>query len=87
MGKVNPQDLTESQIQAAARIAFRSAKNFFDNPENEKKFEAWKAHFLRKSGVYAESKETVENAGFFSAFLAFYVRGTNAYFETKKQSR
>lgn len=68
MGKINPQDLTEYQIQAAARIIYRSAQTFFDNPENEKKFEAWKAHFLRKSGVYAESKETVENAGFFLPF-------------------
>lgn len=43
MGKINPQDLTEYQIQAAARIIYRSAQTFFDNPENEKKFEEWKA--------------------------------------------
>lgn len=43
MGKVNPQDLNENQIQAAARIIYRSAQKFFDDPENEKKFETWKA--------------------------------------------
>nr|DAV95798.1 MAG TPA: hypothetical protein [Caudoviricetes sp.] len=31
-------------------------------------FDSRLVHFLRKSSVYADSKETVENAGFFFLF-------------------
>lgn len=43
MGKIEPQQLPEREMRSIARIAHNCISEFFANPENERKFEEWKA--------------------------------------------
>lgn len=43
MGKIKPQQLPEREMRSTARIAYNRVSEFFAIPENERKFEEWKA--------------------------------------------
>lgn len=43
MGKIEPQQLPEREMRSTARIAYNLISEFFAIPENERKFEEWKA--------------------------------------------
>lgn len=43
MGKIEPQQLPEREMRSTARIAYNRISEYFAIPENERKFEEWKA--------------------------------------------
>lgn len=50
MGKIEPQQLPEREMRSTARIAYNRISEFYANPENERKFEAWKAKRAEANG-------------------------------------
>lgn len=50
MGKIEPQQLPEREMRSTARIAYNRILGFFANPENERKFEEWKANKAGANG-------------------------------------
>lgn len=50
MGKIEPQQLPEREMRSTARIAYNRISEFYANPENERKFEKWKAERARANG-------------------------------------
>lgn len=50
MGKIEPQQLPEREMRSTARIAYNRISEFYANPENERKFEKWKAERAGANG-------------------------------------
>lgn len=50
MGKIEPQQLPEREMRSTARIAYNRISEFFAIPENERKFEEWKAKRAETNG-------------------------------------